>query len=349
MSLSISICRCRLLFKHPFGTAHGLRDGTDALFIRMEENGFVGYGEVTLPPYLKESITGALEVLNSIVAKQAWNGERLLEALDNLPELNERTNGCRAGLHTALIDLLAKQRQLPAGKLLDINKRKSPITLMTLGISPINQVALKLNELPMSGALKLKAGDAEGAARIRLIGQLDQRRLFIDGNQGLNSVLEAKTLVQGIDPERILGFEQPFGQDGDGKNVELSRDLGIDVFADESIQNMGELEAKASQFTGVNLKLMKCGGLDRAKAMADRARSMGLKVMLGSMSESSLGCTAMAQLAGEADIVDLDGPWLIKNDPFSGIAMEHGRLIVPNGPGIGANLRAELEFSPICA
>ena len=76
---------------------------------------------------------------------------------------------------------------------------------------------------------------------------------------------------------------------------------------------------------------------------------MGLKVMLGSMSESSLGCTAMAQLAGEADIVDLDGPWLIKNDPFSGIAMEHGRLIVPNGPGIGANLRAELEFSPICA
>ena len=349
MSLSISICRYRLLFKHPFGTSHGLRDGTDALFIRLRESGFEGYGEVTLPPYLTESIDMAVDTLNSIATKQSWTPEQLLNALHDLTELNEHTNGCRAGLHTALIDLIGKKRQLPVRKMLDIRNSKSPITLMTLGISSLDQVGPKLSELPASDALKLKVGDAESGARIRLVSQLDRKRLFIDGNQGLKSVQEVKALLQGIDPKRIIGLEQPFGPAAEDQNLDLSRTLELDVFADESIQNMGELEAKASKFTGVNLKLMKCGGLDRAKAMADRARELGLKVMLGSMSESSLGCTAMAQLAGEADIVDLDGPWLVKNDPFQGISLEHGRLVVPNEPGIGARLCAELEFSPICA
>ena len=107
--------------------------------------------------------------------------------------------------------------------------------------------------------------------------------------------------------------------------------------------------AKYAQFSGVNQKLMKCGGLDLAKAMADKARQLGMQVMLGSMSESSLGCSAMAQLAPEADIVDLDGPWLIKNDPFKGIEMVGGQLRLPDTPGMGADLVADLRFTPFGA
>jgi L-alanine-DL-glutamate epimerase-like enolase superfamily enzyme len=83
--------------------------------------------------------------------------------------------------------------------------------------------------------------------------------------------------------------------------------------------------------------------------MADEADRGGLRLMLGSMSESSLGCTAMAQLAGRADVVDLDGPWLLANDPFSGITMEDGRLVLPSGPGFGTTLHAQLSFTPIGA
>ena len=133
----------------------------------------------------------------------------------------------------------------------------------------------------------------------------------------------------------------------DELNLELFEVTGVYVVADESIQTVGDLVTKQHMFNGVNIKLMKCGGLDRALALTELARTMDLKVMLGSMSESSLGCTAMAQLASIADIVDLDGPWLIKNDPFEGMGMENGKVISRDDRGLGVTLKAELSFDCI--
>jgi L-alanine-DL-glutamate epimerase-like enolase superfamily enzyme len=139
-------------------------------------------------------------------------------------------------------------------------------------------------------------------------------------------------------------MEQPFTEDDLDRHQELSTSGKVTVYADESIQDMAQLEARHAAFGGVNLKLMKCGGLDRAKAMAKCARELDLKVMLGSMSESSLGCTVMGHLAGMADIVDLDGPWLIANDPFRGIGMEQGRLRLPEGAGWAVDPVVELPW-----
>ncbi|MBL7985370.1 MAG: dipeptide epimerase, partial [Flavobacteriales bacterium] len=122
------------------------------------------------------------------------------------------------------------------------------------------------------------------------------------------------------------------------------------VFGDESIRSKADLQAKRSLFGGVNIKLMKAGGLDRVAGLMHEARRNGQQVMLGSMSESSLGCTAMAHFAGAADVVDLDGPWLIKNDPFEGIRMtDSGGLRMPQDAGIGATLKADLDFIPVGA
>lgn len=153
--------------------------------------------------------------------------------------------------------------------------------------------------------------------------------------------------IQAVGLDRILGVEQPFSVEQDPWNRILAQQGKVTVFADESMQDLGSLQASSRYFGGVNLKLMKCGGLDRALAMADEAGRTGLKLMLGSMSESSLGCTAMAQLACMADVVDLDGPWLLANDPFTGITMAQGRLVLPSGPGFGTTLRAQLDFNPI--
>ena len=149
--------------------------------------------------------------------------------------------------------------------------------------------------------------------------------------------------------DRLVGLEQPFAVKDEGIQAELQRELHVCIYGDESIWGSADLERASGTFGGVNIKLMKCGGLDKAKAMADRAAELGMKVMLGCMSESSLGCTAMAHLAGAADLLDLDGPLLIRNDPFDGMIMKNGKLVMPEGPGIGANLTAELEFKPICA
>lgn len=155
--------------------------------------------------------------------------------------------------------------------------------------------------------------------------QLDGRPLFLDANQGLSTIQEALLLVEAAG-DRLLAMEQPFPVKRNDLQKQLQERLGVVIHGDESIQDLNELENSVGVFKGLNIKLMKCGGLDRAKALMDRAAVLGMKVMLGSMSESSLGCTAMAHMAGKADIVDLDGPWSIKNDPFQGISMHHGKL-----------------------
>ena len=180
---------------------------------------------------------------------------------------------------------------------------------MTLGISPLEELSAKLGELPKSGALKVKVGDTGSIERIRALRTLDSRKFLLDGNQGLRSVKEAVYLVQVAGPERIMAFEQPFEGSMDELNHELFEETGVDVVADESVQTSGDLVAKRYMFNGVNIKLMKCGGLDRALALAELARTMDLKVMLGSMSESSLGCTAMAQLLSLIHISEPTRPY----------------------------------------
>ena len=349
MALRFSYCPYRLLFKHPFATSHGVRDGTDSVFVRLEEDGTVGYGEATLPPYLKESPASVIERLTSIAQRGISSAEQLMSDLEALPELSDDANGCRAALHTALIDLLGKRSDRTAAQVIGSSEAKSPMALMTIGISAIDEMEMKLAELPRSGGLKVKVDGHHSIKQIERIKQLDNRPLFIDANQGLQRVDEAMELIAKAGMDRLIGMEQPFSGATDELNQKLSERSGITVYGDESIQNMSGLLAKHSCFGGVNLKLMKCGGLDRTKAMSDRARELGLRVMLGSMSESSLGCTAMATLMGEADLVDLDGPWLIKNDPFVGITMEDGMLHRPGGPGIPARLVADLWFIQIGA
>ncbi len=348
MSLRISYAPYRLLFKHPFETSHGVRDGTDSIFVRIEENWVTGYGEVTLPPYLKEKPVQVVERLKQVAARSPASIPALLRLLNDNVLFGPEAMGCRNGLYTASIDVLGKLVSKPVHQLIEVNNLKPSVTLVTLGITPVEDLQAKLTELPPSGGLKLKVGHSGSKAMIMAVKQLDPRPIFLDANQGLQTVAQAVDLAE-ADDDRLIGIEQPFTVNDRLMQRDLQRRLEACIYGDESIQNLIQLEQVAGIFNGVNIKLIKCGGLDRAKAMADRAVELGMKVMLGSMSESSLGCTAMAHLAGQADILDLDGPWLIKNDPFEGMDMRNGQLIMPGKPGIGAVLKAELDFIPIRA
>ncbi|MBK8499357.1 MAG: hypothetical protein IPL52_11215 [Flavobacteriales bacterium] len=323
-----------------------MRDGTDALFVRAEEDGITGYGETTLPPYLSETISDSITLLGSMELK-GFSAAELLACLENSPDLLGQNPGCRAGLHVALLDLFGRRNGRSVRDMLGVEDSNSPITLMTIGICETPEVAAALAELPGSGALKVKVGDAEATSRIRMIKQLDNRKLFLDGNQGLGGIQAALDLITVVGSDRILGFEQPFEPGQGAEHAELAQRSGVVVFGDESIRFPADMDGSAGDFNGVNIKLMKCGGLDRAQAMLRAGRERGMHIMLGSMSESSLGCTAMAQLASAADIVDLDGPWLISNDPWIGIEMAAGQLKCPSTPGLGVAPRYDLEFISI--
>ena len=344
VSMRFAIKPFRLLFKRPFGTTHGMRDGTDSLFVRLEEGGVFGYGEVTLPPYLEENVTAARASLEAVARANTLSAGQLYERLEELTSTYQLAPGCRAGLELALIDLIGKQLQLSAVDLLGIKDHQNPLCMVTLGMMPVEEVAAALADLPHSDVLKVKVGDEAAAGRLQAVQALDARRLFLDGNQGMRSVQEVRTLVDHVRYGRLVGIEQPFDVLNDELNHDVIRTCSTDVYGDESIRNIADVSQRGSNFSELNLKLMKCGGLGLAKQMATEARRLGKKVMLGSMSESSLGCTAMAQLAPMADLLDLDGPWLLKNDPFSGVGMNNGKMVMPSGPGLGVVPALHLDY-----
>lgn len=221
--------------------------------------------------------------------------------------------------------------------------------MMTLGQTEVHLIERKLRDLPESPILKVKLGAANDHAFLRAVCDADDRKLFLDANQGWSSVDQALDAIEVAGAQRVVGVEQPFGKERWDLHRALKDACLVPVYGDESIQGPDDLERAPEAFGGVNLKLMKCGGLDVAERMAERARELGLKVMLGSMSESSLGCGAMATLQDRAELVDLDGPWLISNDPFEGLEMREGKLMVAGLQGIRLKVPSRLEFSPIGA
>jgi len=349
MPLKLSYCRYRLLFKHPFGTAHGLRDGTDTVFIRAEQDGFVGYGEATLPPYLKETTDSVIQRLAAIAVPSVGNVSDLMQRILGHPAEIAEHPAARAALHTAMADLSARMAHVSANQRFNRSELKRPLTLMTVGSGEVDAISEKIKDTRLADAIKVKLGALDDELALKKVKSLDDRMLFLDANQGLSTVDQVLERIAWAGEDRVVGIEQPFGKDRPDLHAALLAVTAIPVYGDESIQDLADLEAKAGSFSGVNIKLMKCGGMDRVKELIDRATGLGLRVMLGSMSESSLGCTVMAHYADLADVVDLDGPWLIRNDPFQGMAMRDGALELPDGPGYGVTLKAELDWTYIGA
>lgn len=337
--MELALARYRLSFIHPFGTAHGLRDGTDSVFVRLGRKGVFGFGEATLPPYLPYTQDAVFEELSTVD----------LDRIDEIgPSLFSGLSApSRAALSVAYNDLYYKEigSSVSTGLFGWGDMSKWAPTMVTIGHSNRSDIALKLSELPRSSYVKVKLGSTDDRVTLQAINALDQRPLFLDANQGWGSVRQALEAIDMAGQQRVVGLEQPFAKDRWDLHAALRMQTDIPVYADESVQDRKDLERASEAFDGVNLKLMKCGGLDIAGAMALTARELGLKVMLGSMSESSVGCGAMAQLAGMADLLDLDGPWLINNDPFQGLRMVDGRLVVDGAMGIGVDLKLDAQLN----
>lgn len=344
MSFQISIAPYRLLFKEPFGTAHGLRDGTDTVFVKLERNGVIGYGEATMPPYVNETQETVITSIRNVDLQQLEQGKL---------KFNGAAGPCaRAGISTAYYDLISKQKTTSIGKLLDIptSSPKRQMSLITLGITDLAGIPERLHQLPAFNGLKIKLDGKHDLEVLKIVLEQDDRSILIDANQAWTSVQHALNVIDLIGKERLLGLEQPFAVDEVDLQKELIDQSPVIVYGDESIKDMQDLEAMADRFSGVNLKLMKCGGLDDAAAMARRANELGLRVMLGSMSESSLGCGALLHLGPLADLIDLDGPWLIKNDPFTGVVLRAGEVdFADRNQGIGPVLPSWLHWTPIGA
>jgi len=302
--------------------------------VRIEHEGLEGLGEASPAHYYgerRELVERALELWAPRLGEDPF----ALEAIERrLRDALEGQAAARAAIEMALHDWIGRKLGQPVWRLFGLDPAATPPSCVTLGLAEPEEMERKLETVLDFPALKVKLGGPGDVDNLRRIRRRYQGRLRVDANTAWNAA-DAVRVLRAIEPLEIELVEQPVPRhDLDGLRWVRERS-GIPVFADESVHRLEDLGPLAGRVDGVNLKLMKTGGLAEMRRMIHAARALGMRVMLGSMVESSLALSAAAQLAPLADFLDLDGHWLLKDDPFDGAPREHGRIVLNQRPGLG--------------
>jgi L-Ala-D/L-Glu epimerase / N-acetyl-D-glutamate racemase len=345
--LKLSYARYSLLFKHPFGLAYGTRTTTEVVYVKLESDGFVGYGEAALPPYLNETQASVIAFLNKAAFilknyKIPFSIEEIITAIDVISPNN---NAAKACIDIALHDLLGKALNKPVYELLGLTKPQPKNTSVTISIGQLNLIPDKLKEIEEYKILKVKLGNKEDKKIIECIREHTNKALVIDVNQGWADKYIALEMIEWLSDKNVLFIEQPLAKDKYDDMAWLSERSPITTMADESMLRYSDIDKIIDCFNGINLKLMKCTGLFEAAKIIMYAKEKKLKINIGCMSESSCGIAAAVQLMESADWVDLDGPLLINNNPFGGTTFNDGKIQLNNSSGTGAVLlNKEIDF-----
>lgn len=315
----------RLELVNPWRIAHGV--STERSTVIIERDG--GYGEAAIVPYLGESSTEILAALASFASDRL----ELLSAGVRVDAIASR--GAQCAVDLALHDAEGRARGEPLWKVLGINAASPIETSFTIAMDTPDEMARRARAAEVS-ILKLKMGGVDDEACVEAVRGVTNATLRLDANGGWSRE-EAARLIPRLARFKIELVEQPLAvADRDGFAWLRAQQIGVPIFADESVSTVEGIDALAQNVDGIVIKLRKFGGLRLAYAAIERARSLGLRTMMGCMIESSLAVTAAAHLALRCDLADLDAPLLIRNDPFSGLTYRGSAVQLPSGAGIGA-------------
>jgi L-alanine-DL-glutamate epimerase-like enolase superfamily enzyme len=243
-----------------------------------------------------------------------------------------------AALDMALFDLAGRRLGVPVCELLGLDPSRTPTTSFTIGMDTPDVVVAKVREASAYPILKVKMGSDGDREILEAVRDTTRATLRVDANEGWtpDDALERLAWLHKLGVEFV---EQPLPASMIAETRALRRQSPLPFYADESVHRAADIPALAGAFDGINIKLMKCGGLAEALRMIAVARAHGMKVMLGCMIESSLAITAAAHISPLVDTADLDGHLLIASDPFVGATVEDGRIVLPDGAGLGVRPR----------
>lgn len=320
-----------LRLRHTFRIARGASDERRNLFLELEQDGLVGLGEAAPNPRYDQDWRSAAAAAEAMAADlddpRAFEMEVARLAPAGQPS-------AQAAVDMALRDLAGKRLGVPLYELLGLDPAKTPVTSFTIGIDTPEKVAEKVRQAADFAVLKVKLGSQDDRAMLEAVRSVTDRPLRVDANEGwtLETALPALAWLEELGVELV---EQPLPASRLGDMRELRRRSPLPLFADESVGRAEDVPALAGAFDGINVKLMKCGGIGEALRLIAVARAHGMQIMLGCMVESSLAVTAAAHLSPLVDFADLDGNLLVANDPYVGARVEEGRLVLPGGPGLG--------------
>ena len=321
---------------HPFTIARSTRTRYDSIILTLEHNGLTAYGEAVPTTRYDEDAEKVNAALASIdFEAEPFSDPFKLEDIDSACRDNSlMTPSAIAAVNIAYWDMQGKLLGQPLYRLWGLNGEKSLITTFTIGIDEIDVIKQKVREAEIYPILKVKQGLDNDKEIILAIRELTDKPIRVDANEGWTKE-EALEKIEWLAGQNVEFVEQPLPADKLDDSVWLKERSPLPIVADENSVIKEDIPNIAHAFDGINIKLMKCGGPTEALKMIHTARSYGLKIMLGCMCESSIAIGAAAHLSPLADWADLDGNLLLSNDPYSGIDVKDGKLLLPDKPGIG--------------
>ncbi|GAC1520015.1 MAG: dipeptide epimerase [Ktedonobacteraceae bacterium] len=324
----------------PFRISRGVQQVASNAIVQINHKEYTGFGEAAPEEYYGENLETVLACVTTFAGNLGDDPFALEDILNRLDHLIRLNPSAKAAVDMALYDLAGKMLNVPVYKLLGLNPAHTPHTSFTLGIdSPGNMAkkALLARDYPI---LKVKVGTKNDVAIIEAIREVSSATIRVDANAGWTPK-EAIRTINALAPYNIEFVEQPVHpRDLDGLRL-VRENVPLPIIADESCVTVDDIPRVVGCVDGINIKLMKCGGLRHALKMIHVARAHHLRIMIGCMIESSLSITAAAHLTPLVDYADLDGHLLIDNDPYEGVRVVNGKLVLPERPGLGVQIRAQ--------
>lgn len=337
MSIRIKAKPYELLLKYPFSISGFSRTSTPLMLLELEYEGITGYGEASMVPYHGENVATAMDFLSKVQLdwlKAPFDFDALMAYLDSLDPGNPNI---KAAIDIALHDLQGKLDGKPCWQYFGADPAMMPHTSITIGMDTSEVILRKVADAAAARILKVKLGGEADKMLIETIRSVTDKPLFVDANQGWQDRIEALEMVHWLNEQGVLLIEQPMDKNNWADNAWLTAHSPIHILGDESIQRLADVDKAKGVYHGINVKLMKSGGMHEAFKIIKRARELDLKILIGCMSETSCATLAAAALAPLCDWADLDGPFLTKNNPFPMPTFEVGKWVLNDLAGLGIN------------
>ncbi|UCD51045.1 MAG: dipeptide epimerase [Phycisphaerales bacterium] len=334
----------QLDLQHTWTIARNSSDCKHNVFVQIERDGLVGWGEAA--PNIRyrenaEKTTAVLDQARIVFETGDWLAYATMRRY--WEPITENQTCAGAALDMALLDWVGKKLDVPLYRLFGLDGTQTPVTSFSIGIDAPDVVRRKVAEAAVFPILKIKVGLDNDAEILRAVRDVTDVPLRVDANEGWKDKHEALERIQWLETLNVELVEQPMPAAMLDGTAWLRERVEMPIIADEAVKRAADIPELATAYDGINIKLMKAGGIQEALHMIHIARALDMKVMLGCMIASSIAITAAAHLSPSVDYADLDGNLLIANDPFNGVTVDHGRLILPDRPGLGVTERTGLN------
>ncbi|PWJ53220.1 L-alanine-DL-glutamate epimerase-like enolase superfamily enzyme [Dyadobacter jejuensis] len=327
-----------LRLQHTFTIAHDSRDIQPTLIVELKDEEVSGFGEATSNPYYGitiENMTEALSGIQGIIAQ--GNFQSAHELQDLVKPFLKHNSFAQCALDVAAHDFFAKKKGQKLYESWGLSTDHNPLTNYTIGIDRVDKMVEKMKERPWP-IYKIKLGTADDLQIVRELRASTDALFRVDANCAWTAeqTLQFAPELQKLGVEFI---EQPLAADDIAGMKKIYGHCPLPIIADESCILEADVKACYGLFDGVNIKLTKCGGLTTALRMITEARHLGMKTMVGCMTESSIGISAIAHLLPLLDYVDMDGSLLLAEDPAAGVTFDYGKVLYADQNGTGAYLK----------